>query len=334
MGFLNLFRKQLSSVIEWTNQDPNILFYKFESTKDEIKNASKLIVSPGQGCIVVYEGKVESVITEPGTFFLETDNHPFITTLLKLRQNFESEHKMRIYFFRTAELVNQKWGTASLLKYVDSVYNFPVAMGAYGNYSVRLSDAGKIFTDLIGSQDTFTANNLREIVISRITPELSSYLAKSKYSYQEIDSHLADISNAIKEGVTNIFENIGLSLTDFRIEATSFDEETQERINKIANMASEALSAAEVGLNYVELEKLRALRDAAKNEGGVAGAGLQLGAGLELSKSLLSKKEELTAANTTDDSVTQLKKLKLLLDEGIVTQEEFDQKKKEILSRM
>lgn len=333
MGFFNLFRKQLSSVIEWNNQTPDILFYKYPSSNDEIKNASKLIVSPGQGCIVVYEGKVESILTTEGTFLLETDNHPFITTLLKLRQNFESEHKMRIYFFRTAELANQKWGTASSLKYVDEVYNFPITMGAYGNFSIKLTSADKMFTDLIGSRDLFLANDLREILVSRITPELSSYLAKSKYSYQEIDSHLSDISSAIKKRVVTIFENIGVSLTDFRIEATTFDEETQIRINKIADMTSEALSATEVGLSYVELEKLRALRDAAKNEGGLAGAGLQVGAGLELSKSLTSKKEELTSY-TTDDAITQLKKLKLLFDEGILTQEEFDQKKKEILNRI
>lgn len=333
MRFINLFRKQLSSVIEWTNQSPDILFYKYPSSNDEIKNASKLIVSPGQGCIVVYEGKVENILTTEGTFLLDTDNHPFITTLLKLRQNFESEHKMRIYFFRTAEVVNQKWGTANSLKYVDSVYNFPIALGAYGNFSAKITNAGQIFTDLIGSKDIFLVNDLRELIISRITPELSSYLAKSKYSYQEIDSYLSDISHAMKERIATIFDNIGISLTDFRIEATTFDEETQARINKIANMTSEALSASEVGLNYVELEKLKALRDAAKNEGGLAGAGLQIGAGLELSKSFTSKKDELTS-DTTDDAITQLKKLKLLLDEGILTQEEFDQKKKDILNRI
>jgi len=49
---------------------------------------------------------VKSVLTEQGTYELQSDNHPFITTLLNLAQNFESEHKMRFYFFRTAELVN------------------------------------------------------------------------------------------------------------------------------------------------------------------------------------------------------------------------------------
>ncbi|SFD90460.1 SPFH domain-containing protein [Flavobacterium phragmitis] len=334
MGLPNLFRKQLSSVIEWQNQSPDLLFYKYESATDEIKNASKLIVSPGQGCIVVYQGKIEDVLTTEGVYLLETDNHPFITTFLNLRQNFESEYKMHLYYFRTAELVGQRWGTANPIKYVDEFYNFPVSLGAHGNYSIQLKDVYKIFANLVGSKHSYTADDMRELIISRITSELASYLATCKYSYREIDSHLGDISIALKAKVSTLVENIGLLLTDFQIEATCFDEETQNNINAITKMSRESRVAAEVGMDYTELEKLRALRDAAKNEGGLAGAGLQIGAGMELGKSLFSEKEKITTINDQDDTVMQLKRLKLLLDEKILTQEEFDKKKTDILNKL
>jgi len=54
MGIMNFFRNQLSQVIEWDNQNPEILVYKFPSENDELKNASKLIVGPGQGVLLVY----------------------------------------------------------------------------------------------------------------------------------------------------------------------------------------------------------------------------------------------------------------------------------------
>ncbi|RZM27516.1 MAG: SHOCT domain-containing protein, partial [Pedobacter sp.] len=62
--------------------------------------------------------------------------------------------------------------------------------------------------------------------------------------------------------------------------------------------------------------------------------GLQLGFGMEMGKVLDNKKEELTAFSSSTDPIAYLQKLKLLLDEKILTQEEFDTKKKEILSRM
>ena len=39
-------------------------------------------------------------------------------------------------------------------------------------------------------------------------------------------------------------------------------------------------------LTTLDCEKLGALRDAAKNEGGLAGAGLQMGAGLQLAQDI------------------------------------------------
>lgn len=334
MGLKNYFKKQLSTVIEWSNQSSDVLFYKYPSQTDEIKNASKLIVSPGQGCVVVYEGKIESILTEPGTYNLSTDNHPFVTTLLKLRQFFESEHKMSLYYFRTAEIVNQKWGTPTPIKYMDPHYNLPIELGAYGNYSFKIADLNHLYTGIIGSKDVFKTSDMRSMITSRISSDLVSYLAQAKLSYLMIDSHLVEISDALKEIMDATFLDLGVHITNFRIEATSFDAKTQERIGLVADKTAEALAASEVGLDYVQLEKLKALRDAAKNEGGLAGAGLQIGAGLELGKTFVSQKDNTTVQSSMDDAVSQLQKLKMLLDEKILTQEEFDQKKKDILNKL
>ncbi len=334
MGIRSLFKRQLSTVVEWTSQDSNLLFYKIKTPTSEIKHASKLIVSPGQGCILVYDGKIQDVLTEQGLYFLESDNHPFITNFLKFRQMFESEHKMHLYFFRTAEVINQSWGTATPVKYLDPVHKFPVQLGAYGNYSVRIADPQSMFVNLIGSEDDYMVSDLKEVILGRITPELASHLAQSAYSYRDIDSHLSELSSMIRTLINGTISTLGLEITDFRIESTSFDEDTQERVERIAGMTAEALSAAEVGLDYVQLEKLRALRDAARNEGGLAGAGLQVGAGLELGKTLLQQKDEILSGSEKDDPVVQLKKLKLLLDEKIISQAEFEEKKKDILNRI
>ncbi len=64
MAFTNFFKKQLSTVIEWVNQPPHILVCQYPSSTNEIKNASKLIIAPGQGCIVIYEGKVADILLE------------------------------------------------------------------------------------------------------------------------------------------------------------------------------------------------------------------------------------------------------------------------------
>ncbi|MGQ7855189.1 SPFH domain-containing protein [Pedobacter sp. WC2501] len=334
MGLGDFFRKQLNTVIEWENQQPGLLFYKFPVPTSEIKDDSKLIVSPGQGCILVYEGKVTGLLDKEGIYNIETDNIPFLTSLFKYMQLFESEHKAHIYFYRKADVVNQAWGTASPIKYVDAKYKFPVELGMYGNYSLRIADPLSFFNEILGSQDAYTADDLKALLMSRMPQALTSLLAQLKLSYIDIDSQLDTISAGLREKLNVEFQSLGLELKDFKIQGTTFDQQTRDRIGRIADITAESSAAAEGGLSYVELEKLRALRDAARNEGGLAGAGLQLGFGMEMGKVLDNKKEELTSFRTGTDPIEYLKKLKLLLDENILTQQEFDQKKKEILDRI
>ena len=327
MGLRDLFKRQLRTVVEWKEQNGQLLFHLMETTTDEIKNASKLIVAPGQGCVVVYDGKVSGVLTEPDVYSMETANHPFITSLLNLAQRSESEHKMRFYFFRTAEVVNVLWGTASPVKYIEPDYKLPVTLGACGNFSIKIADAGRMFTTLLGTMSNYSVADVQELVSSRIVTPLSSFLAEKAYPYREVDSHLMDLSNELKERTAAELEQLGLELTDFRVNSVTFDEDTMERIGRIANMTAEQRAAAEVDLDYVSMQKLEALRDAARNEGGLAGAGLQLGAGVQLAKDAFK-------TQAADDSTERLCKLKKLLDEQLITEEEYEKKKNEILSQL
>ena len=327
MGLKDLFKRQLRTVIEWKEQDANQLFHLMNTTTDEIKNASKLIVAPGQGCIIVYDGKVMGTLTEPGIYAMETDNHPFITSLLNLAQQAESEHKMRFYFFRTAEMVNVLWGTASPIKYMEPDYKIPVALGACGNFSIRVANAEQMFTTLLGTVGDFSAHDVQNLVASRIVAPLTSFLADKAYPYRKVDSHLLEMSNELKMRTAEELARLGLELTDFRIDSVTFDDDTMERIGRVADMTAEKRAAEEVDLDYVGMQKLAALRDAARNEGGLAGAGLQLGAGVQLAKDIFK-------SEGGEDSTQRLRSLKALLDEKLITEEEYEKKKNEILSKL
>jgi membrane protease subunit (stomatin/prohibitin family) len=331
----NFFRSQLATIIEWANPQPGVLLYKFPSEHDELKNASKLIIGPGQGALLVYEGRVADVLTTAGIYTLETDNLPFFTTLTKLRTGFESEHKVRVYFFRSAEVVNQPWGTAMPIKYLDPVYQLPVELGANGNFSFRLADARLFFAEVAGQQDQYAVPQAKALLQSRLPPVLATQLATARFSYQEIDAQLGPLSARLRELLAPEFAHLGIELTDFRLNGTLFDQATQQRIGRIADITADTQAAAAGGLGYAELEKLNALRDAARNEGGLAGAGLALGAGAELGKAFASEKDQQLAAPTAGaDPMQQLQKLKLLLTEGIITQEEFDTRKKPWLDQL
>lgn len=332
-------KNQLRSVIEWKDPNPESIFEIWSSDKDEIKNASKLIVNPGQGCLFVYEGKVQAVYLNEGIVELKTANIPFWTTITKFMQAFESEHKVGIYFFRKTQLVGLNWGTTSPIKYEDPKYKFPVGLRAFGNFSVQIDKIEWFIQNVSGVKSQYTMTELRQMMAGRFLQPLVDTLATLKFSYAEIDTNRTEIANRLLEEIKPEFSKLGFNLLDFRIEGTSFDEDTMKRINRIADMTAEAQAAQAAGLNYAQLQQLEAMKEAAKNPGGGAGIGIGAGLGVGLGQQMAAMMGTMNAPqaqtqSAADDPAARLKKLKDLMDQGLITAEEFEVKKKEILSKI
>ena len=335
MGITNIFRNQLSAVIQWNADKQQYLWYKYPTKTDEIKNASKLIVGPGQGAVLVYEGKIVDGLTEEGTFNLKTDNHPFFTTLVNMRQNFESEHKLNIYFFRKAQVTNQQWGTASPVKFIDSQYDIPVEMGANGTFSYQISDVEHFFINIVGTRTEVDNEEIRQLMLGRLAQNIVTTIHKLDYSYNQIDGHLTEIGQELANLLNEETQKLGFTLTDFRVDGTLFDEQTQERIGRIADVTADAKAAQAGGLTYTELEKLRALRDAARNEGGLAGSGVQMGVGLEMGRQMGAASQLTNERNTPGDELSRrLARLRLLRDENVITDADYEAKKRELLNEI
>lgn len=329
MSLINAIKRELRSVIEWKSPDENELFYKWSDNGDEIKNASKLIVGPGQGCIFVYEGKVVSIFEDEGMIELETQNIPFWTTITKIMQSFESEHKVGIYFFRKTKILDQKWGTLSDIKYEDPKYKFPVSLRAFGNYSMQIKDANLFFTQVVGGADEYYVDELRAVLVNRLGHTLADYLAEKKLSYIEIDANRNEISLDLISILQHDFDKLGFTLLDFRIEGTDFDDETRSRINKIADTQADVYAAQSAGVSYTKLQQLDALKDAANNESGAAGMLMGVGAGNTLSQGMT-----VNTQTPSRDIASRLLELKNLFEQDLISQEEYKAKKASILQEL
>jgi membrane protease subunit (stomatin/prohibitin family) len=329
MSIFGGVKSQLRSVIQWDNPHPNSLFERWSANGDEIKNASKLIVGPGQGCIFVYEGKVEGVYTQEGIVELKTANIPFWTTITKFMQAFVSEHKVGLYYFKTTQILDQKWGTNSIIKYDDPKYKFPVGLRAFGNFSFRITDPKSFFVNIVGGANPFLVDNFRQVMVSRMIQPLTDYLAEGRHTYAEIDAQREEISAGVNEKLKSEFVKLGFELVDFRIEGTSFDEDTMKRINRVAEISAEAMAADVAGVSFAQLQQLQAMKDAAKNQGG-AGMGMGMGIGMAFGQNINAQ----GAVPQPEDPTMKLKKLKQMVDDGLITQEEYDIKKKDILAKM
>ena len=328
MGLLDGIKRQLRSVIEWKNPSSFELFYQWSDNGDEIKNASQLIVGPGQGCIFVYEGKVVSVMEAEGTISLLTDNIPFWTTITKFMQAFESEHKVGLYFFKRTIILDQKWGTRSVIKYNDPIYKFPVGLMSYGNFSFVISDAKKFFTSVVGQQESYLISDFKEVITSRMSQPIADMLAEKQLSYAQIDAMRNEVAYDVQHKLYPEFTTLGFELTDFRIEGTDFDEETKTRISRIADVTADTHAADVAGVSYSEFQRLSAMKDAANNEAGAAGVMMGMGVGGGLATQTIPTPQEPSSIRT------RLKELKALFDDGLIDEEDYSQKKSTLLNEL
>ena len=190
------------------------------------------------------------------------------------------------------------------------------------------------FTNLIAGQEFYCTYHLQELFLSRITQPISNYLANAKFSYAEVDSNIEKIAQDAQQKSESVFNDLGFELTDFRIEGTSFDEETNQRIGEISNVQADVQAANIAGVDFAELQKLKAMRDAAKNEG-AAGASMGLLAGMNMGGNMMQpSNENQSNTNQKTDVRTKLKELKELFEDELISEEEYQTKKQQLLSEL
>ena len=74
---MGLFHKQLANVVEWEEYRDDVIFWKW--TNREIKKGSRLIIRPGQDAIFMYNGVIEGIFKDEGSFDIESDIIPFLS---------------------------------------------------------------------------------------------------------------------------------------------------------------------------------------------------------------------------------------------------------------
>jgi len=90
----------------------------------------------------------------PGLYLLETNNMPIMTSLQHWSHAFKSPFKSEIYFVSTQRFTDLKWGTKNPVMLRDPEFE-PIRLRAFGTYTVRVSDAARFITEIVGTDGEF-----------------------------------------------------------------------------------------------------------------------------------------------------------------------------------
>ena len=179
---------------------------------------SQLIVRESQEAVFFQNGQALDLFG-PGRHTLETQNIPLLRKLQSLPTGGKTPFRCEIYFINKTEQMPLKWGTDRHVEYLDPAYQFPLKLGASGGMSLKVGNARKLLTKLVGTEQTFTRETLtalfRSLLMSKIKPYLAQTMIESRMSIFDADSHMDTISSDLQLRLAPDFADYGLDLVRF-----------------------------------------------------------------------------------------------------------------------
>jgi membrane protease subunit (stomatin/prohibitin family) len=280
---------------------------------------------------------------------LTTQTLPVLTYLKNWDKLFESPFKSDVYFFSTRQQVDQKWGTPQPITIRDKDFG-AVRLRAFGNYSFRIGDAKAFHTEISGTRDIYSVADLDGQLRGLVLQNISNAIASSGVPFLDLAANQIQFAQALAAQLVPEFEKIGIKLENITVQNVSLPEELQKILDQKIGMGMVGNDMGKF-MQYQTAQAIPKFAEGAANGGGIAGDAMGLGAGVALGQVLaqnlaqgLSPNAAAQAAATQQqpavavvsptDVMTTLEKLGELKTKGILTQEEFDAKKVELLKKL
>jgi len=329
MALGTFFGKQFIDVLQWTEPGDGTLAWRYPVADQEIQNGASLTVREAQAALFVDEGQIADSFG-PGRYRLTTSTLPLLTNLRHWDKLFESPFKSDVYFFSTRRQIDRTWGTATPVTIRDSEFG-AVRLRAYGTYAYHVVDPAAFFRKISGSCERYDRDELEGQLRSLLVAGLSGLFAQSAIPFLDLAANQQALAQAMQERATADFAELGLQLDTLVLQNFSLPDELQKVLDQRIAMGM-------VGdlTRYTQYQVASSIPDAARNEGGLAAMGAGLGFGQMVGQAVAAAATTpaAPAAVNADEVVATLEKLHALVGKGILSQQEFDAKKAELLKKL
>jgi membrane protease subunit (stomatin/prohibitin family) len=171
-------------------------------------------------------------------------------------------------------------------------------------------------------------------------------VAASGIAFLDLAANQVEFAKQLREATAPAFAALGLALENVTVQNVSLPEELQKILDQKIGMG---MVGGDMGkfMQYQTAQAIPKFAEGAGQGGGIAGDAMGLGAGValgqvmaqQLGQGLKSPAPEAPAAAAAagvkpEDVMATLEKLGELKTKGILTQEEFDAKKAELLKKL
>ena len=332
-----------------------------------LSNGSIIYVPENTAAFIFSQSGIENVITEPGGYEYRNgqlsvfdkqsrDESGIVKTLFdqtaqRIGFSGMSADDKRISFVNLRELRGIKFGTRGPLAYNDLYYETDLEVYAYGLFSIQIVDPiAFVHNFLPANVGSYSFNDLESR--SQLVAEfLHSFIValnslSTEYRISQLPSQAGKIADQIHsegENAGTWKERFGIELCGVAIENIEFSDDSRELVHSYSEKKMSVRAYEGVSAQAGNIAAQQMIAEGVRENGLGDGGNMLFGLGLagSLNPQNASQATEATtpakdvdarpAAPSVDDQVETLKKLKELVDMGILTPEEFTAKKKQLL---
>lgn len=342
----------------------NVLVWKWRSItnsnrEEELRYGTQLVVNQSQEACFIKGGKLLDVFG-PGTHTLSSKNLPILSSIIGLAFGGDSPFKAEVYFINKSVSMDAKFGLIPF-NMIEPNFKVPIPVTSRGSFALNVADSKSFLNKIVGTVPDFETKTLaqyfRGVIIENVKNAITKIAKEQKLSPLELESIVFEVGNAVRGLMANTISDYGLELKLFNIEAIPVIDEDQRVKDVVAQyqklMTEDTSERMRLKRRADNLEVYRIERSfdtaetAAENMGGglggdggnLIGTMVSMGMVNPLANQMGNIMQNTMPTNqntsTSNDKVfDDLKKLGELKSMGVLTEEEFNEKKKELLNKI
>ena len=268
---------------------------------DNLSTRAKVTVQEGQQMVFMSEGQYSDLFL-PGSYTLSTNNIPFLEKITNLAYGGSSAFKTTLYTISTTRQRlagdDAGWGVGLTIRdYTFGDEGVTIKAGAYGSYEFRITNGIAFIREYLGTQHELFlkdfCNEFSDAVSQRVVSAITRYFSKNKVGVTEVNNYLFEVAEYARKEMNEYYEDYGIELTKFDIEAINPHEDDPNYQNIIAKQSEAAAMDLESramarkrqreGYSYQQERQFDVMQSAAGNEGmagSMMGAGIGMGMGV------------------------------------------------------
>ncbi|MDE6953587.1 MAG: SPFH domain-containing protein [Erysipelotrichales bacterium] len=258
-------------------------------SEDIISNGSGIVVADGQCMIIVDQGRVVELCSEPGEYTYDKSTEPslftgplgesvietFKTMWKRFSHGGDTGKDQRVYYFNIKEIMDNKYGTPQPIPFrvVDKNIglDIDISIRCHGVYSYKITDPLLFYVNVCGNiQNEYKRseidNQLKAELLTALQPAFAR-ISSLGVRYSALPGHTMEMTEALNEILKKKWKELrGVEVSSMAMSSVTADEKDEEMIKqaqRTALLRDPSLAAA----TLVEAQG-EAMKTAAGNDAG------------------------------------------------------------------